>query len=32
MFARALLGLPMNRVTVAEKNKDGNRVRNTDSN
>jgi hypothetical protein len=32
MFARALLGLPMNRVTVAEKNKDGNRVRNTDGN
>ena len=32
MFARALLGLPMNRVTVAEKNKEGNRVRNTDGN
>jgi hypothetical protein len=30
MFARALLGLPMKRVTVAEKNKDGNRVRITD--
>ena len=29
MFARALLGLPMKRVTVAEKNKDGNRVRTT---
>jgi hypothetical protein len=27
MFARALLGLPMNRVTVVEKNKEGNRVR-----
>jgi hypothetical protein len=27
MFARALLGLPMKRVTVVEKNKDGNRVR-----
>ncbi|HEY2913458.1 MAG TPA: hypothetical protein VGK21_08870, partial [Candidatus Angelobacter sp.] len=32
MFARSLLGLPMNRVTVAEKNKDGNRVRTTDGN
>ena len=32
MFARALLGLPMKRVTVAEKNKDGNRVRNSDGN
>jgi hypothetical protein len=27
MFARALLGLPMKRVTVVEKNKDGNRTR-----
>ncbi|MGZ4872706.1 MAG: hypothetical protein ACXVK3_12625, partial [Candidatus Angelobacter sp.] len=27
MFARALLGVPMKRVTVVEKNKDGNRVR-----
>lgn len=27
MFARALLGLPMKRVTVVEKNKGGNRVR-----
>ncbi len=32
MFARALLGLPMKRVTVAEKNKEGNRVRNSDGN
>jgi len=32
MFARALLGLPMKRVTVAEKNKDGNRIRTTDGN
>jgi len=32
MFARALLGLPMKRVTVAEKNKDGNRVRTSDGN
>jgi hypothetical protein len=30
MFARALLGLPMKRVTVVEKNKEGNRVRNSD--
>lgn len=27
MFARALLGLPMKRVTVVEKNKEGNRIR-----
>lgn len=32
MFARALLGLPMKRVTVAEKNKDGNRIRTFDGN
>lgn len=32
MFARALLGLPMKRVTVVEKNKEGNRVRNSDGN
>ena len=32
MFARALLGLPMKHVTVAEKNKEGNRVRNSDGN
>jgi hypothetical protein len=32
MFARALLGLPMKYVTVAEKNKDGNRTRTTDGN
>jgi hypothetical protein len=30
MFARALLGLPMKRVTVVEKNKNGNRVRMSD--
>jgi len=30
MFARALLGLPMKRVTVVEKNKEGNRVRTSD--
>jgi hypothetical protein len=32
MFARALLGLPMKRVTVAEKNRDGNRIRNFNDN
>jgi len=31
MFARALLGLPMKRVTVVEKNKEGNRVRTSDA-
>ena len=31
MFARALLGLPMNRVAVVEKNKEGNRVRISDA-
>jgi hypothetical protein len=31
MFARALLGQPMKRVTVVEKNKEGNRVRTSDA-
>ena len=31
MFARALLGLPMKRVTIVEKNKEGNRVRTSDA-
>jgi hypothetical protein len=29
MFARTLLGIPMQRVMTQEKNKNGNRVRNT---